>query len=116
LRWPARRTWIRWGFIAHRKNGATAELRDYKEAQLPRNGSRADLQLLGSLERVRGDRSDTKRHIFEPFFTTKAENGGSGIGLSTLYAIVHNADGSIVVESYPDQGTTFTVVLPAARD
>lgn len=52
-------------------------------------------------------------HIFDPYFTTK-ENG-SGLGLATSYAIIKRHDGVMFVESVPDTGTTFTILLPASN-
>ncbi len=51
-------------------------------------------------------------HIFEPFYTTKEK--GSGLGLSICYEIVKNFNGTILVESKPGEGATFTVCLPRA--
>jgi PAS domain S-box-containing protein len=54
----------------------------------------------------------TLHRIFEPFFTTKF--AGRGLGLATVLGIVRAHHGAITVTTAPNEGTTFTVLLPPA--
>lgn len=59
--------------------------------------------------------SATLNHAFEPFFTTKAARSGTGLGLATAYGIITQGGGHISVESKLTHGTSFTILLPAAK-
>jgi len=55
---------------------------------------------------------EVREQLFTPFFTTK--KNGTGLGLSITRQIVRGHYGEVEVESDPDAGTTFTVILPPA--
>lgn len=51
--------------------------------------------------------------IFDPFFTKRDVGKGSGLGLSISHSIIEQHGGSIEVESVPEKGSKFTVILPS---
>jgi len=63
-----------------------------------------------------GITADVMSHLFEPFFTTKAPGKGTGLGLSTVYGIVKQSGGHVLVESTPSKGSVFRIFLPRAQD
>jgi signal transduction histidine kinase len=57
----------------------------------------------------------TLLHAFEPFFSSKRKEKGSGLGLSTVYGIVKQNHGEITLESREGEGTTISILFPAAE-
>jgi two-component system NtrC family sensor kinase len=52
--------------------------------------------------------------LFDPFFSTKGHHG-TGLGLSVSYGIIQSHGGEITVTSKPENGTTFTIILPTNK-
>jgi PAS domain S-box-containing protein len=61
-----------------------------------------------------GMESKVRDHVFEPFFTTKPH--GTGLGLSTVYGIVKQANGVIHLWSEPNVGTSVDIYFPRLDD
>jgi signal transduction histidine kinase len=90
-------------------------------------GGRVEVCLTSRDDSARLQVSDTgmgiseadRKHVFERFYRSADVNDraiqGSGLGLAIVAAIVEAHGGSVEVESDLGVGTTFTVVLPAAR-
>lgn len=77
----------------------------------PANGSRGEVAVEIADTGV-GMAPETLAQIFDPTFTTKRLGTGAGLGLALCDQIVRQHAGTIQVESGPQRGTRFTIVLP----
>ncbi len=90
----------------------TLVTRSVTKPDLPKAGSeQQEIQIeirdngIGMDERVR-------QHCLEPFFSTKLQTGGTGLGLAMVYGMVRRHDGSIEIDSTPNQGTSVRLIFP----
>jgi len=58
---------------------------------------------------------ENKKKVFEPFFTTKEVGKGVGLGLSMIYGIVRDFNGTIDIEDKAGGGTIFKFVFPRVK-
>jgi len=78
-----------------------------------RNGGNGRVELVCT-DTGTGMDDDTLAQIFEPFFTTREQ--GVGLGLASVYGIVHQSSGNLSVSSTPGLGTSFTIALPRVEE
>jgi PAS domain S-box-containing protein len=88
---------------------------DVNEIRIRTNAAEGEVQIAITDTGV-GIPEEQMRRLFEPFFTTKPVGEGSGLGLAICHGLVTTLGGRILVESTPGEGSTFTVVLPAATE
>ena len=63
-----------------------------------------------------GIEAEVQARIFEPYYTTKELGKGTGLGLSMVYGIINQSKGFICVDSVIDEGTSFSIYLPAVSE
>lgn len=77
-------------------------------------GAATDMVELSVADSGHGIAPDDLDKIFNPFFTTKEVGKGTGLGLTVVHGIIQEHGGYIRVESEPQKGTTFRILLPIA--
>ena len=82
---------------------------------LPNNSTGEYIEIMIS-DNGSGMDQETFEHVFEPFYTTKDVGKGTGLGLSMVYGFVRRYGGDILLESKPNEGATFRIYLPRAKD
>ena len=58
---------------------------------------------------------ETRENLFNPFFSTKTDGGGTGLGLTSLKALLEPYGVKIEVDSAPGRGSTFTLSINPAE-
>jgi PAS domain S-box-containing protein len=86
----------------------TAEL-EHTDGDAPRHA------LMSVSDEGSGIDATTAALIFDPFFTTKGEQG-TGLGLATVYGIVAQSGGHLMLDTAPGAGSTFSVYLPLSAE
>jgi len=88
---------------------------DEHYARMHRGTAAGQYVMLEVKDEGTGMPQDIVDRIFEPFFTTKEIGRGTGLGLSTVAAIVQSHGGYVNVYSELGKGTVFKVYLPAQK-
>jgi Na+/proline symporter/signal transduction histidine kinase len=86
---------------------------DTVEVHAHRDGDRLAIEIR---DQGCGMPNDVRKRIFEPFFTTREPGEGTGLGLSLVYSIVQDHDGTISVDSDEGRGTRMLIDLPGLAD
>ena len=102
--------------IRHAAGGKYLGIR-LARGKIAKNGKKSGQKLIIKIrDKGPGIPSDEQKRVFEPFMRGKRARdeqvAGSGIGLNLVKRIIEMHGGSVSLESKPDSGTTFTVVLP----
>ncbi|MCY1022163.1 sensor histidine kinase [Pyxidicoccus sp. MSG2] len=100
--------------LALLSNARTAMLKTPVKRLTLRTGERDGRAFFEVEDTGRGISPDIRPRIFEPFFTTKDVWSNVGLGLSVVWRVVTEAQGTIDVRSEAGQGACFTVTLPKA--
>jgi CheY-like chemotaxis protein/nitrogen-specific signal transduction histidine kinase len=81
---------------------------------VPREIGTGDCICVSVRDNGSGMSEEVLRSAVEPFFTTKEVGKGSGLGLSQVYGVVQQSNGSLAIESEVGRGTIVSIYLPRA--
>ena len=98
------------GTLSIRTSNVTVDETMERGAELMPAG---DYALIEVMDTGAGISKEDIGRIFEPFFSTKEVGAGTGLGLSTVYGIICQTGGFIIVDSAPGRGTHFKIYLPS---
>ncbi len=91
----------------------TANVSERKSLALKDRGlERGEYVLCEVRDSGTGIKPEHLEKIFDPFFSTKEIGKGTGLGLSTVFGIVKQTGGTIIVDSELGKGTSFRIYLP----
>ncbi|UTD29245.1 PAS domain-containing sensor histidine kinase [Bradyrhizobium sp. WD16] len=84
-------------------------------AQLKEENLSGDFVAITVADSGAGIPPDVIDRVFDPFFTTKPVGKGTGLGLSQVHGFVHQAGGTVRLESEFGKGTSVTILLPRSE-
>jgi two-component system, cell cycle sensor histidine kinase and response regulator CckA len=90
----------------------STDVRTFTEKTAPPGLNPGTYSVLSVQDTGTGMNEEIREHLFEPFFTTKQKGKHSGLGLATVYGIVRQSGGRVLVESEVGEGSTFRMMLP----
>lgn len=105
-------------FKAMEENGGTLEIAlsdTFHSYSADKETPPADFLQLVIKDNGVGMTPEVLQKAFDPFFTTREPGKGTGMGLSVVYGIVRNLNGTITALSTPGKGSTFRIFIPKAR-
>ena len=100
----------RGGTLTHQDQECRAQSAD--PARRRNHASRRNMCVIEVGDTGTGIPKENLDRIFEPFFSTKEVGAGTGLGLSTVYGIVKQTGGFVLVDSESEKGATFSIYLP----
>jgi signal transduction histidine kinase len=84
--------------------------------ELNKDSIAEEYALLTFKDKGKGIEPSIIARVFEPFFTTREAEKGTGLGLSIVHRIVTEMNGTILITSKKQKGSTFYVYIPVSRN